>query len=357
MMDYPSIPTQTINVEDRNTMFMQQKPYWNEPFAVVRAFAVILLLAVNLTEINLSHGADRDAVKSITLNARSRVADGDGKEAVKQEVLEWDADKTAVIVCDMWDKHPCKGAMDRVAELAPRVDELVRQARKKGALIIHCPSWAAMKHYEGTVARRLAQQAPAVAGKVPLKEGCNLDKARESALPIDDSDGGCNCVPRCTGRKVDGKDWKIVWLEAERNGKKFIREIQILGKDWKEVWGPKQTDVVEIKAGDAVADGFEPYYLMKQKGIENVIVTGVHTNMCVLGRSYGLRQWVYQGMNVVLTRDLTDSMYNSRMEPKVDHFVGNDLVIQHIEKYWCPTISSVDLTQKEPFRFAADKRK
>ncbi|MDA7676778.1 isochorismatase family protein [bacterium] len=54
---------------------------------------------------------------------------------------------------------------------------------------------------------------------------------------------------------------------------------------------------------------------MKQRGITNVIILGVHTNMCVLGRPFSIRQMVYQGQNVALVRDLTDTMYNPRSSP------------------------------------------
>jgi hypothetical protein len=40
----------------------------------------------------------------------------------------------------------------------------------------------------------------------------------------------------------------------------------------------------------------------------------------------------------------------------VDHFTGTDLVIEHVERYWCPTFTSDDLVGGQPFRFAEDKR-
>jgi hypothetical protein len=95
---------------------------------------------------------------------------------------------------------------------------------------------------------------------------------------------------------------------------------------------------------------------MQQRGIENVIVMGVHGNMCVLGRPFAIRQMVKQGKNVVLVRDMTDTMYNSRKSPFVSHFAGTDLIVEHIEKYWCPSITSVDFLGGEPFHFQADKR-
>jgi hypothetical protein len=59
----------------------------------------------------------------------------------------------------------------------------------------------------------------------------------------------------------------------------------------------------------------------------------------------------------VLMRDLTDTMYNSRMRPFVSHFQGTDLVIHHIEKHWCPTVTSADLLGGTPFRFDGRKKK
>ncbi|MCI0747578.1 MAG: c-type cytochrome, partial [Verrucomicrobia subdivision 3 bacterium] len=85
-----------------------------------------------------------------------------------------------------------------------------------------------------------------------------------------------------------------------------------------------------------------------------VIVMGVHANMCVLGRSFAIRQMVLLGKNVLLMRDMTDTMYNSRMRPKVNHFRGTDLVVEHIERYWCPSITSTAFTGKPEFRFKDD---
>jgi type 1 glutamine amidotransferase len=96
--------------------------------------------------------------------------------------------------------------------------------------------------------------------------------------------------------------------------------------------------------------------LLEQRGIKNVILMGVHTNMCVLGRPFGIRQMVYQGKNALLMRDMTDSMYNPKQKPQVSHFRGTELVIEHIERHWCPTVTSTDFTGQAPFRFKGDER-
>lgn len=83
---------------------------------------------------------------------------------------------------------------------------------------------------------------------------------------------------------------------------------------------------------------------------------GVHTNMCVLGRPFGLRQLVANGMDVVLVRDLTDCMYNPGAWPQVDHYSGNDLMITYIEETICPTITSDQIAYGSPIVFPGDRR-
>jgi len=95
---------------------------------------------------------------------------------------------------------------------------------------------------------------------------------------------------------------------------------------------------------------------MRQHGVENVIMMGVHTNICVLKRPYGIKAFLNRGLRVALMRDMTDSLYNPKMPPHVDHFTGTDLVVEFVEKYWCPSLTSDQILGGESFRFAADKR-
>src|SRR5207248_11470089 len=118
----------------------------------------------------------------------------------------------------------------------------------------------------------------------------------------------------------------------------------------------RQHEAITIADGDAVTDSDEAYYLMRQRGIANVVVMGVHTNMCVLGRPFAIRQLVQQGLNVVLVRDMTDTMYDPAKAPFVSHFTGTDLVVEHVEAHWCPSVTSADFVGGSEFRFKDDKR-
>jgi hypothetical protein len=75
---------------------------------------------------------------------------------------------------------------------------------------------------------------------------------------------------------------------------------------------------------------------------------GVHTNICILNRAFGVREMTKLGFNVVVARDLTDAMYDPRKRPFVSHARGTELVVEHIECNWCPSILSEDLTRIIP---------
>ena len=54
---------------------------------------------------------------------------------------------------------------------------------------------------------------------------------------------------------------------------------------------PKRVTLCEV----GTRDGFqiEPDFIPTERKIENVIILGVHLNMCVLGRPFAIRQMVY----------------------------------------------------------------
>src|SRR5262249_39914050 len=55
-------------------------------------------------------------------------------------------------------------------------------------------------------------------------------------------------------------------------------------------------------------------------------------------------------------RDMTDTMYNPQRWPYVSHFQGTDLIVEHIEKFVCPSITSDQVIGGKPFKFKGDIR-
>src|SRR5262245_59918250 len=106
------------------------------------------ILAVGLCASPRIRGEDEPPARGpLVLHARAReaVAVPAGSPStdafhVKEEVLHCEPTRTAIIICDMWDQHWCRGATRRVGELAPAMNRAVAAARARGALIIHAPS-------------------------------------------------------------------------------------------------------------------------------------------------------------------------------------------------------------------------
>ena len=242
---------------------------------------------------------------TLRLAMRTRAADApDGApgEAVSRG---WAAAETALIVCDMWDRHWCDFASERVAAMAPKLNEVLKQARAAGVQIIHCPS-ETLGFYQGSVQRRRAQAAPT---ETPPAE----KEIKDPPLPIHDADGGC----------PGSEKFYLAWT--------------------------RQHPAIEIDAEDVISDdGREVFNVLRQSGVRNILYAGVHTNMCVLNRSFGIRQMTRWGFNCALLRDLTDTMYNPAHPPKVSHDEGTALVVEHIEKYWCPSLTGADLVAGLP---------
>ena len=188
-------------------------------------------------------------------------------------------------------------------------------------------------------ARHRALAAP-VAENLPsdIRHWCSQISIESNAsYPIDQSDGGEDDDP------AEHSEWAGKLKKLGRNP----------GMPWK-----AQSDMIAIDAEkDYISDrGDEVWNVLESRGITHVILTGVHVNMCVLGRPFGLRQMARNGKQVVLMRDMTDAMYNPQRWPYVDHYTGNDLVISHIEQFICPTVTSDQILGGSSFVFSKDSR-
>jgi len=306
---------------------------------MTRLILICIALAILLiTPLGATSAKCAENNTNFDVSLRQRVAGADEVVRTQHTTESWPAKETAVIVCDMWDAHHCLNAVRRGQELTPRMNELLISAREKGAVIIHAPS-SCMKFYADHPARKRAQDVPH-ADNAPkdIRSWCHWKNPHEEEIgyPIDHSDGG----------EDDDPQEHLQWRD----------KLAAMGRNPRSPW-VRQTAGIEIEDNDYITDdGVETWSILEKHGVKNVLLVGVHTNMCVLGRPFGLRQLSRNGKNVVLVRDLTDTMYNPAMPPKVSHFTGTDLIVAHIEEHVCPTITSTQLLGGEEFRFRNDKR-
>ena len=242
--------------------------------AILALTAVFTLWASDSAESTPSTRPKVPGVMRLKVRERREASRESGEWKVAEREVDWDVAKSAIIVCDMWDDIYCKAARQRIDVMVPKMNQVLTAARNHGVMIIHSPS-GTMDLYEGSPFRERMKRAPAAKPNVPIAKWCELDSSREPPLPIDTSKSPC--------------DDPVVGPMVRR----YTREHPGL----------------DIAGFDGVSDnGEEIFNFCEQLGITNIAIMGVHTNMCVLGRPFGIRQQVRLGRNVVLVRDLTDSI-------------------------------------------------
>ncbi|MCL4834066.1 MAG: cysteine hydrolase [Caldilineaceae bacterium] len=244
--------------------------------------------------------------KNLHLHLRSHALDhnAQGWAIWREEIVERSllGHRVAIVICDMWDQHWSRGAAERVGAMVARMEGVLSTARGKGVHIIHAPS-ETMGFYTDHPARQRILALPPIA---PPPDRVLPDPP----LPIDDRDGGSD-----TGEP-----------------------------EMAQVWTRQHPGLTIDPARDVISDnGLDVYSYLRQHAIEQVLILGVHTNMCVLRRSFAIKQMVKWGQPIALVRDLTDTMYNPASAPYVSHDEGTQLVIGYIERFWCPSVSSLDI--------------
>jgi nicotinamidase-related amidase len=270
----------------------------------VAGASIILTAVLGLCWSLLLHAAGPSSSEGhfrVPLRTEVRAFKGNGVWQKAEFKQDFSNRETAIVICDMWDRHWCTDANQRVGQLAQKMEPVLQVARSSGILIIHAPS-ETMDFYKDYPQRRITLAAPRVTPPPSLS-------LTSPALPIDDSDGGC----------------------------------QTPGDKEHQAW-TRETPMLTIEPNDLISDnGEEIYAVLHQKGIKNLLIMGVHANMCILNRTFAIKQMTNWGISCILVRDLTDTMYNPKMRPYVSHAAGTELVVDHIEKYWCPTTLSSDL--------------
>jgi nicotinamidase-related amidase len=206
----------------------------------------------------------------------------------------------------MWDRHWCARAAIRMRRLAVQIETATCRARAAGIHIIHAPS-NCMPFYADYPERRHAANLSPVCP--PMSQNNPLPP-----IPIDDPDEGFEPgTHQVTRQNVN----------------------------------------ITIAPGDIISDDVgEIYSFIRHCGIEALFYAGVHSNKCIMDRSFGIRSMVAAGVTCVLLRDLTDAIYNPSRPPYVSRESAAEMVIEHIEQYWCSTMLSDDLVAA--CAFAAD---
>src|SRR5579859_1016656 len=98
----------------------------------------------------------------------------------------------AVIITDMWDSHVCPPARRRVEQLVARVADVIGNARRRGALIVHAPSgYSQFYEHSGSAARQRALAAPHAT--LPTSPAPVYPSRDQEPIVVDENqDGACD---------------------------------------------------------------------------------------------------------------------------------------------------------------------
>jgi hypothetical protein len=212
----------------------------------------------------------------------------------------------ALLSIGLWNFHKCKVATQKLDEISIKTNILMKKIRNAGGKIIHGSSTLV----------NLSKYKPLRDKITCIPEAKLIDHGMISIppIPIDDSDGG------------------ICELNEEYNRKDVVMNIHI-----------------EIDYEKDVISGHNKEILnyLKFHNIDLLLVCGTHTNMCVLDRTYGVKNLIRFGLKTVIIRDLVDVVHNPKMAPFTERNETNDIMAEWIEQNICPTIHSEDILFKQ----------
>ena len=262
------------------------------------------------------------AGEPLILHARVRLpvpdSGGAGKVSssgflIRDDALRVDPAKTAIIICDMWDQHWCRGADASRRRAGPRHEPRGRRCAGQGG--VHHPRpqqlHGSLQGPSRPPARRSPPRRPRICPPTSRGGAARSPPRRRGSTPSTSRTGAATTARRARRARPGGSRSR-----------------------------PSRSATRTPSATRASRSG-----TCWRAGASTTCCSWACTRICAssAGRS-ACGSSPCHGKHAFLVRDLTDTMYNSRSWPYVSHFQGTERIIEHIEKFVAPTITSTDLT-------------
>jgi hypothetical protein len=225
-----------------------------------------------------------------------------GQPRVK--MLKLDPAKVGIVIVDMWNYHWCMTWTHRVESLVPHMNAALTGARKLGMQVFWAPTDAASM-YAGAPQRESALAVP----HHPMA------KVRDCPLPSTVRMAPCLCGPGTPCQVNYGLD-------------AMDPDLVVAGQDL------------------IIGGGEELFSLCKERGITRLIYMGGAINICLGGKSEGLRRMVEAGLDCVLARDLCEAM--SIYDPASGYSpdTGTEQAVADVERAGVPSADMGDVLRR-----------
>lgn len=199
------------------------------------------------------------------------------------------------MICDVWNTHWCRTAAQTTAALAQKINLVLETARPQLELVIHAPS-DAVAFYEATPQHVRAASLPVVARR--------LEVELNDAQPPATNRPGCPDYPDCT--PVTGPPWP--WT--------------------------RQHPAIAIRNNDLISDREDEIWkALSHFRIDRLAFAGMHVDVCVLDRPFGIRRMRRRQVECVLVADLTEAFWPEE----------TGKILDHVNRHLCPVMGSAEV--------------
>lgn len=186
-----------------------------------------------------------------------------------------DPREVALVLVDCWDRHYLRSYIERTDRICcERIVPVVEACHEAGITVVHAPSPPQAKRYP-----QWLQYA-----------------AEEELFPP-------------ASPPVTGQEWPPQSFRRRAGDyQQFAKPPGAVVQAWRVVEADQRRIVPELEPRDdefVVATGRQLHRLLRHRRILHLVYVGFATNMCVVGRDYGMRAMQARGYNVILLRDCT----------------------------------------------------
>lgn len=216
----------------------------------------------------------------------------------------------ALVLVDCWDRHYLKSYLERTDQIIrEKIVPVVDACHDAGITVVHAPSPAQAKRYP-----QWLQYASDEDLFTPPPPSHQPDWPPQQ---FRSRSGDYQQFAKPPGAVVQA--WRVV----EADQRRIVQELE-----------PRDDEFV-------VASGRQLHRLCRHRKIMHLIYVGFATNMCVVGRDYGMRAMQQRGYNVILLRDCTTGI---EAHDTIDTMALTQAAIREVEMLLGFTSTSDSLT-------------
>lgn len=251
------------------------------------------------------------------------------------------ADRVAIVVVDLWTRHPCAGATACSASMIPALNRFLEVAHALRAPVVFASSGDDLDRWKGTPHRTGITSLR----RQPMPESNGFLDGHGQSGPW-----ASPCMCPVTQLKP-GTDEPHFDCRRQAHDPTQDARITVRPPDLFIAAG----HYVPPDLPSAIASWGQPgqqelWNVCRAREVTHLLYVGNATNLCVINREFGMIQMRRLGLQSILVRDLTGAMTyvgydpdTRRVDPAITSAVGTAKAVEYVEAHVGPSIDSAQL--------------